>query len=399
MKTLRQLQDHFDLMENINTIRKKVAQIINNLMAKSAILFSTEKVKIEEVKSTYQPEYAHFVGSVPLSSNAEVFTKLSEALPGRLVRLPDGETGKRWNYVGWQHETFAANPQVIRQLGLGSVIPDGTEKPDDKILVAPVGYDDMALESYAEFCKLRSAGVIEKGVKFQVSLPSPLNTIAICTQAPFQAEAEKVYEPKLLDALRRIQDNIPAGDLAIQWDLAIEVLMLETVPYNAPYWQAVATPWFSPLKEGIMERLERITKVVRPDVEIGYHICYGDLFHVHFANPKDMGLLVEVANMLPEITDRKINWIHMPVPKDRADEAYFAPLKDLKLKGNTEIILGLVHGFDEEGTRKKIEVASHFLDKFSVATECGCGREAKDEWESVLGILGSVTTGVKKATV
>ena len=342
--------------------------------------------------TTYQPQHVQFIGSVPLSSSTEVFTTISKALPGRLLRIPDGETGKRWNFVAWQHEAFASTPQIIRQLGLGSAMPDGTEGPNAKIDVASIGYDDMALESYAEFCKLRDAGVIEKGVKFQVSLPTPVNTIAVCVQPPHQAEAEAVYEPKLLKAVRKIQDNIPAEDLAIQWDMAIEVLMLETVSLAAPLWESIAQAWFDPVKEGIKERVNRLTKAVDPCVQLGYHICYGDLHHRHFANPKDMSLLVEIANILPDITDRKVDWVHMPVPKDRADEAYFAPLKGLKLKDETELSLGLVHAHDEEGTRKKIEVASGFVDKFSLATECGCGRHGKEEFEDVLKIMSSVTS-------
>jgi hypothetical protein len=33
----------------------------------------------------------------------------------------------------------------------------------------------------------------------------------------------------------------------------------------------------------------------------------------------------------------------MPVPRDRTDDAYFAPLARLRLKGETELSFGLVH--------------------------------------------------------
>ena len=41
------------------------------------------------------------VGSVPGSSAYEIFTELVTALLGRLRTIPDGETGTRWNYIGW----------------------------------------------------------------------------------------------------------------------------------------------------------------------------------------------------------------------------------------------------------------------------------------------------------
>ena len=36
----------------------------------------------------------------------------------------------------------------------------------------------------------------------------------------------------------------------------------------------------------------------------------------------------------------------MPVPRDRSDDAYFAPLTRLKLKPGTQLCLGLVHYTD-----------------------------------------------------
>lgn len=42
------------------------------------------------------------------------------------------------------------------------------------------------------------------------------------------------------------------------------------------------TPWFSPVKEGIMERIVRLSAAVDKEVELGYHLCYGDIQHRHF---------------------------------------------------------------------------------------------------------------------
>ena len=35
--------------------------------------------------------------------------------------------------------------------------------------------------------------------------------------------------------------------------------------------------------------------------------------------------------------------MHMPAPRERTGEAYFAPLRDLRLQSETEFYLGLVH--------------------------------------------------------
>lgn len=81
----------------------------------------------------------------------------------------------------------------------------------------------------------------------------------------------------------------------------------------------------------------------------------------------------------------------MPVPKDRNDAAYFAPLEELKLQDNTQLFLGLIHHADEDGTRRRVEAAEKVVKKFGVATECGMGRTPPEELESILKICAAVS--------
>jgi hypothetical protein len=84
---------------------------------------------------------------------------------------------------------------------------------------------------------------------------------------------------------------------------------------------------------------------------------------------------VELANALCKTIQRPIAYIHMPVPIDRSDDAYFAPLADLKLQAGTELFLGCVHAADGvAGTRKRIAAAKRYAPTFGIATECGMGR-------------------------
>lgn len=88
-----------------------------------------------------------------------------------------------------------------------------------------------------------------------------------------------------------------------------------------------------------------------------------------------MGDMVELANRLTAGAARNVDLVHMPVPRDRSDEAYFEPLKSLMLRRETELCLGLVHYTDGiEGTRKRIATAEKFVRDFSIGTECGFGR-------------------------
>ena len=86
-----------------------------------------------------------------------------------------------------------------------------------------------------------------------------------------------------------------------------------------------------------------------------------------------------VANGAIAAANRSVQWVHLPVPKDRDDAAYFEPLNRLSLPPETELYLGLVHqtgGID--GTRKRIAAAQKFVGNFGVATECGLARRDKD---------------------
>jgi hypothetical protein len=64
----------------------------------------------------------------------------------------------------------------------------------------------------------------------------------------------------------------------------------------------------------------------------------------------------------------------MPVPKDRTDDGYFAPLESLRLGPRTELYLGLVHYDDEGGDLARLAAARRHARVDGVATECGMAR-------------------------
>ena len=252
-------------------------------------------------------------------------------------------------------------------------------------------YDDVAISSYADFVKLRVQGEIQADVRFHVSLPTPFNAIQGLTRLEFHQQLEPLYEQRFRDSLTRIVDEIPNTGLAIQWDMAFEVMALEYDRGGTkdPRFQA----YFSPVKEGILDRISRLCALIPPSVKLGFHLCYGDLRHQHFIEPVDTELLVDLANdIIHSLGDtRSVDWIHVPVPKNRTDEAYFDPLNGLNLRGAL-LYLGLVHANDEADTRERIRVArSVYKDPFGVATECGIGRTAREELSSILHISEAVT--------
>lgn len=147
--------------------------------------------------------------------------------------------------------------------------------------------------------------------------------------------------------------------------------------------------WFALVKEGLLQRVFRFAAAVDEGVALGFHLCYGDLGHKHFVEPKDAAVLVEIVNAILKGTTRPVNWIHLPVPKSRVDSAYFSPLTQLQ-SSSTKLYLGLLHPDDEEGTRERIKAAAGFVGTFGLATECGLRRSSLAELDSILWIAKRV---------
>ncbi len=305
-----------------------------------------------------------------------MFRTAAAHLGANLKRLPDGEVGERDSWIKWQHARIGRSPQFR----LSDVVPvyvpappyelvDGAT-PAEAIELPDLGYAGAAIDSFETFGKLTEEGVIPRGTRFQVGLPTPLS-VASAYIVPASRDAfEGAYTSALGGELERILAAVPAAKLAIQWEAAVEFALLEGLfPSHLGDDMAGA----------IAKRLAGLIDLVPAGVEAGIHLCYGDSGHRHFCEPADTGHLVAVANGVSARTRRSIDWIHMPVPKERDDEAYFAPLADLRLTPGCELYLGLVHTTGGiAGTRRRIAAAERVVRDFGIATECGFGRRPPD---------------------
>lgn len=309
----------------------------------------------------------HFVGSVALDSPEEVFAAIGAHCGPYLKRVPDGEPGGRRLWISWQIPVLRANPSLtpVGQAMIPLRLVKGA-KPDE-IHFGELGYAREARPSYEDFLAARSAGQIPAGVRFQVSLPTPWAVIRPFVQQPDAQQVFPAYERAMLREVQRVTKAIPHHDLAIQWDVCLEMVAWDG------RWQD--NPSFPEMEQVFSANFTRLGAAVPPEVELGFHLCYGDLDAKHFVQPTDTTKLVEMANLITRNVDRAINWIHMPVPMDRSDDAYFAPLKNLRLQDGTELYLGLVHAEDGvEGARKRIAAAKKYVANFGVASECGISR-------------------------
>jgi ubiquinone/menaquinone biosynthesis C-methylase UbiE len=322
-------------------------------------------------RNGYLPLGAHLVGSVPLGSAEEVFRTVSEGLGDRLRRIPDGETGPRADWIVWQYPVLSSRPQFeVAPPAPGSYralprlrLRSGESTGD--LRFGSLGYAEAAATSYRVFGVLKRDGVVPPGCRFQVALPTPLAPVSAFVAVEDQAAVEQAYEAAMAAELQQLFETVPHDQLALQWDTNVEFGMLEG---DLPVW-------FPEVKAGILERLIRISRLVPVDAELGFHFCLGHDEQVERHVPADTGRMVEIANALAASLDRPLNWIHVPLARDRTDAAFVAPLRDLRLHAETELYLGALHaGEATEETRQRIDGAREFMPEFGLATPCGWGR-------------------------
>jgi hypothetical protein len=324
------------------------------------------------------------VGSVPLSQAEAVFAQSARYLGTRLKRYPDGETGTRKNWIAWQHSVFAylntmettGQRERDYQLHPPFRLRDGY-RPSD-IRFPPLGFAREAKASFGVFRRLKSEGVIPAAARFLVAVPTPWAPIYSFVAYADQLAIEPVYERALLAELADIITTIPHAELAVQWDVATEMSWWEGVypaPFPGPREQ---------IEREIVDELVRLAAAVPADVELGIHLCYGSMNNKHWKDPVDAANLVAVANGFFARAPRQLDYLHLPVPKDRDDDAYFRPLDALARPANCELFLGLLHLDDGvEGARRRIAAAREHVDAFGLACECGLGRvpgETMQQW-------------------
>jgi hypothetical protein len=320
----------------------------------------------------------HFVGSIPLPDSETVFRTLSAACGPHVTRLPDGETGIRKTWIRFLQDVLASNPAIeyatdvppfrfVQWDGkLVREIPRLRIKPGAKVDPGSfqTGYADMAVESWAVFDRLQKQGAIPAKVKFQISIPTPI--------APTYNNLVPADRPRLLPALTQhfigevqsIAKRLPNDRIAVQWDVCQEVLAWEGYYDKGPVDFRTET----------VEVLTKIGDGVPAAIELGYHLCYGSPADEHMVQPKDAGIMVEMTNAVSAGVKRPIQFFHLPVPKGRTDDAYYAPLQNLKLKPGTALYLGLIHHSDASGDATRLAAARRHARVDGIGTECGMAR-------------------------
>ncbi len=333
----------------------------------------------------------HLVGSVPLETTEAVFDAVCGAVGDHLNRIPDGETGVRKGWIGFQramleqHHAVMLNPAgrtvpirdlqggVSRENNLFVLNPD---VPVDEIVFRPLGYVQPAVDSFAVFQAKQQSGQIPPDVRFQVSLPTPFATGLLYFHPDSQDAYIQLMKKALLEEMSEICDRIPHHSLAIQWDCCQEILLLED--YFPDDWVYDSN--------NLHPTLAELGNAVPTNVELGYHLCYGSPVDAPLVKQDDLGVAVNLANLIASGLKRPLNFMHIPISDPTASDAFFAPLTQLNLPSSSEIYLGLLHPKNPDNDAQRIQLAQKYLPQFGVATECGWGRKQPETVPHVLQV-------------
>jgi hypothetical protein len=322
--------------------------------------------------------------------------EIAARVPSGLRRIPDGETGDRGNWIFFQLQKFLQLPWLVPDGPVGESDGEYEQLPELRLAegVDPgsvtwpdIGYAEAYLESYRVFAGLRADRVIPAGVRFQVEYPTPLASIGGYIVPEQQQVLLGSYERAMFADLDRVLAAIPPGEVAVQWDVAVEFGVLEEA------WAPGGAQAF----DAIIAGLARCVDQVPAGIPVGLHLCYGDYGHEHFMQPASLALQVRVVNAVDAAAARPVSFVSFTVPQYQREESYFAPLAGLAADPDTELNFALVpyHPAEQEAgtTGEQVQLIDAALAvspggrrDWGVCTECGMGRVDRDDVPALLDL-------------
>jgi hypothetical protein len=325
-------------------------------------------------------------GSLPCDTAEQSFRIFGGALGKWLDYMPDGEVGTRRYWIdGIAFRVFNGHPEIetvkypAPENGVEQWWPRGRHD-EFGFRVRPgvkqvrfgdpgwrLGFARDAINSYALFRYMKKDGVIPQHVRFQVCIP--LTYSAVRYFFPDE-DVEKVV-PGFTEALRaevaKIVEMIPNDDLAIQWDLAIENRLVDVALSESGADAAkkeairVCAPAFD------------VCSWLPKAVHLGHHMCFGTLSGWPSRQPPSLAGAVILSNAAVAASGRSVEFLHIPT-LGSAEDAFFAPLADLKHEGTTVYMGSIHHLHGPAGMRGQLLAAKKYLPEFGIGAPCGFGR-------------------------
>lgn len=363
----------------------------------------------------------YLVGSMQGDSVDDVFRLAGEHLGPWLRRIGDGEIGpgRRWVFREYSAYKDVAELEVVH--ADGALFPivrvrDGADT--SAIRLGQLNYAEKAAESYEVFQRHKADGTLPADVRFLVSIPSSLTAVMVLLDQDSRPILSPLRDARLREDLDRLLDVVPADELSICWDA------IETPAWRDGNLLLGGTATHDELLDGLLAPLDWVPA----EVEVGYHLCYGDQ---NARRDKTVGsltgegldvgsgadgderlagalvegylsVLADIGNALLEHASRPIQFLHMPTVHavERITDEAYAPLRALRVPDGTQLYLGVVDlDGGLEATRRHVLAAASALDHFGIATECGIGRVSEDEFAFSIDALRDVAAEIADGTL
>ena len=313
-----------------------------------------------------------------------------ERLGPHLLRMSDGETGERAEWVGSQIEWMRVNPDVDRltelpvkdyDSGNAFKVKDGRDLQADNIRL---GYYVAFHESYPAFKFLREK-YEQPQVSFQVGVPAPMDFAADlfgweAHQAnPGIAEAFRAATVKEIERI-----HAEAGDDVIfQIETVVGLVAITMTPEE--HQQATA--------EQIASELKKLVADCPNGTRFGAHLCLGDFHHKAFGKLVDATPVVLLANALSKDfpKSQKLEYIHVPFAAadepGSMEESWYEPLQGLKVPDDVRFAAGFIHeDVSAKDNKKLLEMIERLAGReVDVAAACGLGRrpDPAQAWDAM----------------
>jgi len=335
------------------------------------------------------------VGSVPGDDARDVLSLCARELGALAGFVSDGETGLRQEFIqGMALATYYGHPdlEVVqrpargwRPQGYGDLWKFRIKPGVERLRFDRLIYASDAIRSYDEFTRLKAEGAIPTDYRFLIALPLVDTAVGgFVTSAEDYARFAAAFEEAMARELALIVESIPAEDLVIQWDCPSETLTRATLgakPERRAAWLYEGDP-----VERFQSVLARLSDPLPGAALLGLHLCYGNLGQRHVIEPTDLGVVTAMTNEAARRLARPLDYVHVPIPVERDDDAYFAPLRDLSFPGG-RMYLGLIHDTDSlDANLARARAARRSLAEFGVSTECGFGRRPASTIPALLGL-------------
>jgi hypothetical protein len=371
----------------------------------------------------------HIVGSLAVSSREEAFELIGEQLGPWVARYPDGEIGRSWLWS--EGPLFYDNP-TLRRVPRPGVPSDPDEAratttmirvipmaglrddiPTDQVRFDRPRYGSDAEESYQLFKRSLQAVTLPSDARFLVTLPTPLTfNNAFMTPSGWHVTLPKFSE-QVRASVREVQDVVAHDQLTIQWDCVAETAVWEG--------RGAPPPEFA-TREFVASSLVDIGQWVDEDVELGYHLCYGDpkgrnaktvsnmkqsgldvdeagITDTRFGRPytpDNMETLAGISNAILDGLARPVHYVHVPAVEaagSPVDPERVRPIGDVHLRDETVLFLGVVD-VDQgvEAALARVQAISPSVPRFGISTECGIGRVADHEFARAIEVMRQLAT-------